>query len=88
MAGNNHSVSVSELRDLRAWRAFLIEAHGVCRDLESLRFTLGMPLDDALAAFGLGASVWARERWSELRAALDEPVDDPLAQPDELPAAA
>lgn len=88
MAGNNHSVSVSELRDLRAWRAFLIEAHGVCRDLESLRFLLGLPLDDALAAFGMGGSVWAHERWFEVRASLDAPVDDPLAHEDELPAAA
>lgn len=88
MAGTNHSVALSELRDLRAWRAFLVESRGICRSLESLRFVLRMQLDDALSAFGLGGSVWARERWCELRAALDEPVDDPLATPDDLPTAA
>lgn len=92
MAGKNytvqHDATLSELRDLRVWRAFLVEARGVCRDLESLRFTLGMPLDDAMAAFGLGGSAWACERWSELRAAMDLPVEDPLAGSDELPAAA
>lgn len=79
MAGCNHVKTLSEVQDLRAWRAFLVEAHGVCYPLESLRFVLGMTLDDALSAFGLGGSVWARERWGELRAALDAPVDAPVA---------
>lgn len=79
MAGCNHIQTVLELRDLRAWRAFLIEARGVCRSLESLGFTRGMTLEDALAQLGFGGSAWARERWCELRAALDEPVADPLS---------
>lgn len=87
MAGYNHIQTVSELRDLRAWRAFLVEARGVCRSLESLGFTRGMPLEDALAVLGFGGSEWARERWCALRAGLDAPVEDPLAN-EELPAAA
>lgn len=88
MAGQINSSVTCELQDLRAWRAFLIEAFGVCRDLESLRFALGMGLDDALAAFGLGGSVWARERWCELRRALDEPIDAPAGEGSPLPEAA
>lgn len=68
-------IGAAELRDLRAWRALLIEAHGVVRDLRSLEFALTLPAGDVLSMFGLGGSVWARERWAELRAALDEPVE-------------
>lgn len=88
MAGTNQEQQILELRDLRAWRALVIEARGVIRSLESLRFVLGLPLDDALAAFGLGGSAWARERWQELRAALDAPVEEPARPARAVPEAA
>lgn len=76
MAGSNNTVSMSkaELQDLRAWRALIVETHGVLRDLESLRFALERPAQDTLAALGLGGSEWALERFHELRHALDLPV--------------
>lgn len=73
-------IGVRELRDLRAWRALVIEAYGVVRDLDSLEFALRLPMDDALAELGLSGSVWARERWCELRAALDEPLAAPASE--------
>lgn len=77
MAEIKHNETLSELKDLRAWRAFLVEARGRGIPLDALRFTLSMTLDDALAALGLGGSVWARERWTELRDRLDAPIDEP-----------
>ena len=73
-------IGARELRDLRAWRALVVEAYGVVRDLNGLEFALRLPMDDALAALGLSGSVWARERWCELRAALDEPLEEPVAE--------
>lgn len=75
MAEIKHTEALSELKDLRAWRAFLVEACGRILPLGALRFALSLPLEDALSALGLGGSVWARERWTELRAGLDEPVE-------------
>lgn len=62
MAEIKHNETLSELKDLRTWRAFLVEARRRVMPLDALRFTLSMTLDDALAALGLGGSVWARER--------------------------
>lgn len=50
MAEIKHNETLSELKDLRAWRAFLVEARGRVIPLDALCFTLSMPLDDALAA--------------------------------------
>lgn len=87
MAENYYNMSMSELKDLRAWRAFLVEARGNIYALGTLRFTLQMSFEDALSALGLAGSVWARERWCELRRGLDEPVEVPAELP-ELVAAA
>lgn len=75
MAGNNRVEAYRELQDLRAWRAFAVEAWGRVRSLESFRFALGMPVEDAMAQLGLSGSAWARERWFEMRAALDTVPD-------------
>lgn len=79
MAANNNTSTISrtELQDLRAWRALIVETHGVLRDLESLRFALERPAEDTLAALGLDGSEWALERFCELRRALDTPVAVP-----------
>lgn len=50
MAEIKHNETLSELKDLRAWRAFLVKARGRVIPLDALRFTLSMTLDDALAA--------------------------------------
>lgn len=50
MAEIKHNETLSELKDLRAWRAFLVKARGRVMPLDALRFTLSMTLDDALAA--------------------------------------
>ena len=49
MAENYYNMSMSELKDLRAWRAFLVEARGNIYALGTLRFTLQMSLEDALS---------------------------------------
>lgn len=76
MAGYDYALR-ARLQDLRAWRAFLVEVRGQIYGLSELSFVLGLPLADALAAFGLGNSVWAQERWGEIRRTLDEPVAVP-----------
>lgn len=79
MAGYDYAAQ-AQLQDLRAWRAFLVEVCGHLYGLNELSFVLGLPLADALATFGLGNSVWAHERWQEIRRALDTPVEVPVAQ--------
>lgn len=85
MSESKQNITLSELRALRVWRAFLAEARGHCYGLDELGFLVRMSHDDALSAVGMGNSVWARERWSELCDALSEPVevggvvDEPLS---------
>lgn len=74
MAGYNHTLTACELKDLRAWRALVIEAWGQIRPLESFAFAVGLPVFDVLPTLGLGGSEWACERWTALRRGLDEPV--------------
>lgn len=92
-AAETASRTVSELRDLRTWRALMVEAWGQVRPLETFAFALGTPVADVLPQLGLGGSVWAEERWAQLRRALDEPVPVPACfadgeKPAELPQAA
>ncbi|HIZ19052.1 MAG TPA: hypothetical protein IAA22_08105 [Candidatus Olsenella stercoravium] len=88
MAETSYDLTVSELRDLRAWRLLLIEAYGRVHGLDELAFTRAMPLDDALSALGLGGSVWASEHWLELRSALEAPVEMPAPLVPSVPEAA
>lgn len=72
---NATGISASELKDLRALRALVAEARGVVASMADLEFALGLPMDDALAAYGLAGSEWAHEHLAEIRAALDEPLE-------------
>lgn len=75
MAGRNNRMTASELKDLRALRALVLEAHGVLESMNDLVFAAGLPCDDALAAFGLANSEWARERMAQIRKSLDVPIE-------------
>ena len=68
-------LTASELKDLRALRALILEAHGILESMDSLDFAVGLSSDDVLSAFGLASSEWAHERLAQIRASLDAPVE-------------
>lgn len=81
MAVSMKKLTASELKDLRAWRVFVYQTRGVMCALDDFEFTLGLPIADALAAYGMGRVEWAPAYWRAIRESFDSPVEAP-AQPD------